>query len=130
MKTVVLTTNPHLETGVDSTPETCEKHFKQWISSNKFMLQIKHPCHKPFELHGMTSRTGKHMRGSIEGVCGNYAVQFQSCDGSSYCTALGENDCTDTVSRQLRDSCSYQISACSEAISRRDPPPIVPCVWT
>ena len=32
-------TNPHLKTGVDSTPETCEKHFRQWIPSNKFMLQ-------------------------------------------------------------------------------------------
>ena len=29
---VVLTTNPHLKTGVDSTPETlCEKHFRQQI---------------------------------------------------------------------------------------------------
>ena len=45
-------TNPHLKTGVDSTPETlCEKHFRQWIPSNKFMLQIEHHCHKPFELH-------------------------------------------------------------------------------
>ena len=35
----------------DSTLETlCEKHFRQWIPSNKFMLQIKHNCHKPFEL--------------------------------------------------------------------------------
>ena len=31
---------------------------------------------------------------------GNNAVQFQSCDGSSYCTELGENGCTDIVSRQ------------------------------
>ena len=45
-------TNPHLKMGVDSTPETlCEKHFRQWILSNKFMLQIKHHCHKHFELH-------------------------------------------------------------------------------
>ena len=44
-------TNPHLKTGVDSTPETlCEKDFRQWIPFNKFMLQIKHHCHKPFEL--------------------------------------------------------------------------------
>ena len=29
-------TNPHLKTGVDSTPETlCEKHFRQWILSKK-----------------------------------------------------------------------------------------------
>ena len=34
-------TNPHLKTGEDSTPETlCEKHFRQWIQSNKFMLEI------------------------------------------------------------------------------------------
>ena len=44
------------------------------------------------------------MLSSREGVCGNNAVQFQSCDGSSYCTALGENDCTDIVFHQLRDS--------------------------
>ena len=45
-------TNLHLKTGVDSTPETLyEKHFRQWILYNKFMLQIKHHCHKPFELH-------------------------------------------------------------------------------
>ena len=51
IKSVVLKTDPHLKTGVDSTPETlCEKHFRQWIPSNKFMLQIKHHCHKPFEL--------------------------------------------------------------------------------
>ena len=31
-KTVVLTTNPHLKTGVDSTPETlCEKHFRTGV---------------------------------------------------------------------------------------------------
>ena len=52
----------------------------------------------------MTSRAGMCMHSSREGVCGNNSVQFQPCDGSSYCTALGENDCTDTVSRQLRDS--------------------------
>ena len=45
-------TNPHLKTGVDSASETlCEKHFRQWTQSSKFMLQIKHHCHKPFELH-------------------------------------------------------------------------------
>ena len=38
-ETVVLTTNPHLKTGVDSTPETCEKHFRQWTPFNKFMLE-------------------------------------------------------------------------------------------
>ena len=28
-------TNPHLKTGVDSTPETlCEKHFRQWCAGN------------------------------------------------------------------------------------------------
>ena len=37
-----------------------------------------------------------------EGVCANNAVQFQSCDGCSYCTAQGENCCTDIVSRQLQ----------------------------
>ena len=63
-------------------------------------------------------------------VCGNNAVQFQSCDGSSYCTVLGENGRTDIVSCQLRDSSSYEISARSEAISSRDPPPIVPGAWT
>ena len=30
-------TNPHLKMGVDSTPEIfSEKHFRQWIPSNKF----------------------------------------------------------------------------------------------
>ena len=39
-------TNPHLKTGVDSTPGTlCEKHFRQWIPSNKFMLQDSLYCH-------------------------------------------------------------------------------------
>ena len=43
--------NPHLKTGVDSTPETLrEKHSRQWTQSNKFMLQIKHHCDKPFEV--------------------------------------------------------------------------------
>ena len=46
---------------------------------------------------------------SREGACANNAVQFQSCDGSSYCTVLGENGYTDLVSHQLRYSCSYQI---------------------
>ena len=36
--------NYHLKTGVDSTPKTCEKHFRQWILSNKFMLQIGLKC--------------------------------------------------------------------------------------
>ena len=31
-------------------------------------------------------------------------MQFQSCDCSSYCTALGKNGYIDIVSRQLRDS--------------------------
>ena len=44
------------------------------------------------------------IRSSRGGVCWSNAVQFQYCDGSSYCTALGENGCTDIVSRQLRDS--------------------------
>ena len=59
---------------------------------------------------GMTSRTGMRRRSSRDGVCGNNAVQFQSCDGSGYCTALGENGCTVVVSRQLRGSFGYQIS--------------------
>ena len=37
------------------------------------------------------------------GVCGNNAVQFQSCDISSYYTVLGENGCTNTASCQLRE---------------------------
>ena len=78
----------------------------------------------------MTSRTGMRMRSSREGVCGNNTVQFQPCDRGNYCTVLGENGCTDIVSYQMQDSCSYQISTCSEVISSRDPPPIVPCVWT
>ena len=36
----------------------------------------------------MISRTEMRMRSNREGVCGNIAVQFQSCDGSSYCTGL------------------------------------------
>ena len=39
-----------------------------------------------------------------EGVCVNNAVKFQSCFGSSNCTAVRENYCTDIVSRQLRNS--------------------------
>ena len=77
----------------------------------------------------MTSLMGMRMHSNKEGVCGNNAVQFQFCDNSSYCTGLGENDCSAVVSRQLRDSCGYQISARSEAISSRDLP-IVPHVWT
>ena len=52
---------------------------------------------------------GTCMHSSREGVYGNNAVQFQSCDCSSYCTALGENGCTDMVSCQLQYLCSYQI---------------------
>ena len=49
--------DPHLMMGVDSTPETlCEKHFRQWILSNKCMLQIKHHCHKPFDLQKFFSK--------------------------------------------------------------------------
>ena len=55
---------------------------------------------------GMTSRMGVHMHCGREGVCECNAVQFQSCDGSSYCTELGENGCTDIL-HQLHDSCSY-----------------------
>ena len=45
LKTVVLTKNPELKTGIDSTPETlCEKHFWQWIPFNKFMLQTTPKC--------------------------------------------------------------------------------------
>ena len=59
----------------------------------------------------MTRRKGMGMCSSGEGVCGNNAVQFQSCDGSSYCTALGENGwCINILSRHLRDSYVYQIS--------------------
>ena len=42
-------TNPHLKI---QHPKHCvKKHFIKWIPSNKFMLQIKHHCHKPFEFH-------------------------------------------------------------------------------
>ena len=51
----------------------------------------------------MTSRTGMRVHSNEDGVCGNNAVQFQSCDGSSYCTALRESSCIVIVSRQLRD---------------------------
>ena len=46
----------------------------------------------------MTSRMGMRVRSSREGVCGDNVLQFQFCDGSSYCTALGGNGCTDIVS--------------------------------
>ena len=37
--------------GVNSTPEMlCEKHFRQWTHSNKFMLQVKQHWHKSFKL--------------------------------------------------------------------------------
>ena len=54
----------------------------------------------------LASQTDMRMHGSREGVCGNNAVQFQSCDNSSYFTVLGENGCTD-VSCQLWGLCSY-----------------------
>ena len=73
----------------------------------------------------MTSWMGMRMRSRREGVRGNNAVQFQSCDGSSYYTALGEIGCTDIVSSQLRDLCNCQISVRLETISSRDPPSIV-----
>ena len=47
---------------------------------------------------------GMRMRSSREGAHGDNAVQFQSCDGCSYCTVLGKNGCNHIVSRQLRDS--------------------------
>ena len=57
----------------------------------------------------MTSQMGTHMRSSREGVSGNNAMQFQSCDGSSYCTVLRENGCTDNLLAerfyQLPDFC-------------------------
>ena len=72
----------------------------------------------------MISRTGMRVRREYVGT-----MQCSlSCDGSSYGTALVENGCTDIVSLDLRVSCSYQISARSEAISSRDPPTIVPRV--
>ena len=43
----------------------------------------------------MTSRTEMRIRNNRKEVCGNNAVQFQSCEGNSYCTGLGENGCTD-----------------------------------
>ena len=55
----------------------------------------------------MTSGTGLRMRSSRDGVCWNNAVQFLSCGGSSYCTALEESGCIDIVSNQLWDSCGY-----------------------
>ena len=38
----------------------------------------------------MTSRMGMRMLSSREGVCGYNVVQFQSFDGSSHCTVLGQ----------------------------------------
>ena len=64
---------------------------------------------------GMTSQTGMCMHSSREAVCGNNAVQFQSCDDSSYCTVLAEHGSTDIVSYQLWNFCGYQISARSPA---------------
>ena len=49
----------------------------------------------------MTSWTEMHICCIGEGACGNNAVQFQSCDGSSYFTALGENGCTYIVFCEL-----------------------------
>ena len=46
---------------------------------------------------------------SIEVVCGNNEVQFQSCDTAVITSVIGENGCTDIVSCQLQDMCSYQI---------------------
>ena len=51
----------------------------------------------------MRNRSGMRIRSCREGVCGNNAVRFKSCDGSSYCTTLEENGCTVMVSRKLRD---------------------------
>ena len=88
-----------------------------WGSSRKKVLIVSRDSR--------TNWTGTRMRSSTEGISGNSAVQFQSCEGSSYCIALGENGCTDIVSCQLRDSYGYQISARSKAISSRDAPPIL-----
>ena len=63
------------------------------------------------------TKTGIRMHSSRGVVFANNAEQFQSYDGSTYYTVLRENDYTDTVSSQLRDSCYYQISAHSEVIS-------------
>ena len=78
----------------------------------------------------MSSRTGMRMGSSREGICGNNAVQFQSCDGSSYCTALGEKALLilSLANCEIREVSRF--SARSEAIASRDLPPIVPRVWT
>ena len=52
----------------------------------------------------MTSGTVMRMSSSREEVCGNNAVQFLSCDGSSYCTALGENGFPDSFPPIVRFS--------------------------
>ena len=52
--------------GIESTPETlCEKHARQWILSNKFMLQIKHNCHKPFERRSQSQTASSRMIGKL-----------------------------------------------------------------
>ena len=40
---------------------------------------------------------------SREGACRNNAVQFHSCNGGSYCTAQGENDCTDILKNYINN---------------------------
>ena len=111
----------------------CYTHrYSRWVHGSIIVSTSKIRAKSKFHIasrDGMTSQTGMCMHYSRDGVCGNNAVQFQSCDGSSYCTVIGENSCTDIVFRQMQDSCSYQISAYSEAISSRDTP-IVPHVWT
>ena len=52
----------------------------------------------------MTSQMRMRMYSSRDAVCRNNAVQFQSCDATSYCTALGESGCTGIVSHHLQDS--------------------------
>ena len=73
-------TNPHLKTGVDSTPETLsEKHFRQWIPSNKFMLQIKHYCHKPFELHDALPTQSSFSNPSVASLMSQFILQPFRC---------------------------------------------------
>ena len=64
------------------------KTFNYWKKScrTRYIQKIRKVAIESRD--GMTSPTGMLMHSSREGVCGNNKVQFQSCDGSSYCTAL------------------------------------------
>ena len=65
-------------------------------TSPKFTTGVKYKMHQGFWPD--QSPESQSPFDAREGVCGNNAVQFQTCDDSSYSSALGEIGCIDIVS--------------------------------